>query len=173
MLLIRLPQVGKGGGGRWLYCFPTTFLDPLCLLVWRHTATGKSLGSLVQITPVRNTKKPPKNLDMRMRVYFILLCLPTDKHPCQSTIRRTKTRLTGSSTGWQWTEWSHWGTYPPTGEPLAVMTSLVSTITKTTSVESLQTTTSLPSLVTVFALRPSLSTSVVTLEYTRLPGSGR
>ena len=107
-----------------------------------------------------------------MQLYLNLL-LPTDKHPCQSTIQRMKTPLTGSSTGWQWTEWSHWGTYPPTGEPPAVMTSTVSTTTKITSVESLQKPTSLPSLVLVFALRPSLSTFVVTLEYTRQLSSGR
>ena len=107
-----------------------------------------------------------------MQLYLNFL-LPTDKHPCQSTIQRTKTRLTGSSTGWQWTEWSHWGTYPPTGEPPAVMTSTASTTTKITSVESLRRPTSLPSLVLVFALRPSLSTFVVILEFTRLPGSGR
>ena len=41
---------GSGGrGGGWLCCFPPTFLDPLRLPVWRHIATGKSLGSLVQI----------------------------------------------------------------------------------------------------------------------------
>ena len=107
-----------------------------------------------------------------MQLYLNFL-LPTDKHPCQSTIQRTKTPPTGSSTGWQWTEWSHWGTYPPTGEPRAVMTSTVSITTKITSVESLQKPTSLPSLVLVFALRPSLSTFVVTLEYTRQLSSGR
>ena len=37
---------GDGGRGKWLYCFPPTFLDPLRLPVWRH----KSLGSLVQIS---------------------------------------------------------------------------------------------------------------------------
>ena len=40
----------KGRGRRWPYCFPPTFLDPLCLPVWRHIVTGKSLGSLVQIS---------------------------------------------------------------------------------------------------------------------------
>ena len=103
-----------------------------------------------------------------MQLYLNLL-LPTDKHPCQSTIQRMKTPLTGSSTGWQWTEWSHWGTYPPTGEPLAVMTSTASITTKITSVEKLQILTSLPTLM-VNAFRPSLSTSVVTLGYTRLRG---
>ena len=37
----------RGGG---YYCFPTTFLDPFCLPVWRHIIKGKSLGSLVQIS---------------------------------------------------------------------------------------------------------------------------
>ena len=63
--------------------------------------------------------------------------------------------------------------YPPTGEPRAALTSTASTTTKITFVESLWQPTSLPSLVMVFALRPSLSTFVATLEYTRLPGSGR
>jgi len=31
-------------------CFPPKFLDPLRLPVWRHIVTGKSLGSLVQIS---------------------------------------------------------------------------------------------------------------------------
>ena len=60
-------------------------------------------------------------------------------------------------------------TYPPTGEPLAVMTSTASTTTKITSVDKLQILTSLPTLM-VNAFRPSLSTSVVTLGYTRLRG---
>ena len=38
------------GGGRELYCFPPTFLDPFRLPVWRHIVTGKSLRSLVQIS---------------------------------------------------------------------------------------------------------------------------
>ena len=59
--------------------------------------------------------------------------------------------------------------YPPTGEPLAVMTSTASITTKITSVEKLQILTSLPTLM-VNAFRPSLSTSVVTLGYTRLRG---
>ena len=33
-----------------LYCFPPKFLDPPRLPVWRHIVTGKSLGSLVQIS---------------------------------------------------------------------------------------------------------------------------
>ena len=33
-------------------CFPSKFLDPLHLPVWRHIATGKSLGSLVQISKI-------------------------------------------------------------------------------------------------------------------------
>ena len=37
-------------GRRWPNCFPPTFLDPLRLPVWRHIVTGKSLGSLVQIS---------------------------------------------------------------------------------------------------------------------------
>ena len=41
---------GGGGWGRWLYCFPPKFLDPLRLPVWRHIVTRKSLGSLVQIS---------------------------------------------------------------------------------------------------------------------------
>ena len=60
-------------------------------------------------------------------------------------------------------------TYPPTGEPLAVMTSTASITTKITSVEKLQILTSLPTLM-VNAFRPSLSTSVATLGYTRLRG---
>ena len=60
-------------------------------------------------------------------------------------------------------------TYPPTGEPLAVMTSTASITTKITSVDKLQILTSLPTLM-VNAFRPSLSTSVVTLGYTRLRG---
>ena len=50
------------------------------------------------------------------------------------------------------------------------MTSTASTITKITSVEKLQILTSLTTLV-VHAFRQSLSTSVVTLGYTRLRGS--
>ena len=38
------------GWGRWLYCFPPKFFDPPRLPVWRHIVTGKSLGSLVQIS---------------------------------------------------------------------------------------------------------------------------
>ena len=38
----------RGRGGN--YCFPPKFLDPLRLPVGRHIVTGKSLGSLVQIS---------------------------------------------------------------------------------------------------------------------------
>ena len=110
-------------------------------------------------------QETPQNLDNYEMQLYLNLLLPTDKHPCQSTIQRTKTPLTGTSTGWQWTEWSHWGTYPPTGEPPAVMTSTVSITTKITSVESLRRPTSLPSLVLVSALRQSLSAFVVTLSH--------
>ena len=110
---------------------------------------------------------------IKILLLWTILFSLTGQLPCQSTILWTKTPLTGSFTGWQSTEWSHWGTYPPTGEPPAVMTSTASTTTKITSVESLRRLTSLPSLVLVFALRPSLSTFVVILEFTRLPSSGR
>ena len=41
---------GEGGWGRWLYCFPPTYLGPLRLPVWRQIVTGKILGSLVQLS---------------------------------------------------------------------------------------------------------------------------
>ena len=63
--------------------------------------------------------------------------------------------------------------YQPTGEPRAVLTNTVSTITKTMSVDSSQTLISSLISVQVFVSRPSLWTSVVTLEYTRQPSFGR
>ena len=46
----RSRQGGGGGGGRWHHFFKPKFFDPLRLPVWRHIVTGKSLGSLVQIS---------------------------------------------------------------------------------------------------------------------------
>ena len=48
--LLQLADNQGTGGRRKLYCFPPKFRDPLRLPVWRHTVTGKSLGSLVQIS---------------------------------------------------------------------------------------------------------------------------
>ena len=35
------------------FCFPPKVLDPLCLPVWRHIVTGKSLGSLVKTSDTK------------------------------------------------------------------------------------------------------------------------
>ena len=88
---------GRLGIPKWpfhstLSCFPPKVLDPLCLPVWRHIVTGKSLGSLVQTRDTKvivergrgNAKKLPNitidRLFDRMCVSFgvatICLCKP-------------------------------------------------------------------------------------------------
>ena len=40
----------QGGGGEWLYCFLTTFLDTLHETLWPYTVTRESFESLVLIS---------------------------------------------------------------------------------------------------------------------------